>query len=66
MTVTNDGMARTAHDPHHDGCNEWGWDGRDLYHRTIGHKKWVKTRRVHPTPARIAVLHQLMKIEAQP
>ena len=54
-------VIRTVRDPHHNGYNEWGWDGRELYHKAVGVNRWVKVKRIHPTPARIATLNELMK-----
>ncbi|MGS2945103.1 hypothetical protein AB1A47_04415 [Enterobacter hormaechei] len=52
----------TAKDPHHDGCMLWGWDGKDLFTKLDSPvvKRWQKVKRIHPTPARIAVLNSLM------
>lgn len=53
---------KVARDPHYGGtASEWGWDGHDLHHRAVGTSRWVKVRRVHPTPARIETLYKLMK-----
>lgn len=53
-------MPRTARDPHHNGCNEWGWDGYDLWHRMRHQRYWTQVKRIHPTPKRVAVLAALM------
>lgn len=53
-------MPRTARDPHHNGCAEWGWDGKDLWHRQNGSRWWTRVNRIHPTPKRVAMLTALM------
>lgn len=57
---TDKDMPRTARDPHHNGCNEWGWDGQWLWHRMRGQRYWTKVNRIHPTPARVQMLAELM------
>lgn len=57
---TDKDMPRTARDPHHNGCNEWGWDGQYLWHRMVNQRYWTKVNRIHPTPARVQMLAELM------
>lgn len=51
---------KTAKDPHHNGFNTWGWDGTTLFIKNECQSKWTKVKRIHPTPARVAVLNKLM------
>lgn len=53
----------TCRDPHHDGFWTWLWDGQNLYIRSAMQFKWTKVKKLHPTPARIAMLNKLMNGE---
>jgi len=57
---------RIAIDPHHEGSCEWRWDGVKLWHKARGVSKWIEVKRIHPTPQRIAVLHELINAKEQP
>lgn len=48
-------------DPHHGGDNQWRWNNGQLEHLAVGTSKWVKTRRVHPTPKRILALAKALE-----
>ncbi len=59
-----DAELKTADDPHHGSINEWGFDGKELWHRyKAGHpQRWNKVRRVSFTIKRIAVIANLIAL----
>lgn len=57
---------REALDPHHDGAMTWGWDGNTLWIRSSGGKTWTPVSKVSVTPARIAMLYNLIQPRKAP
>jgi hypothetical protein len=56
--------ANIVTDPHHDGFLQWAWVNGKLYSRRCNTKyipgKWEVVKRVHITPARVAILNKLI------
>ena len=55
-------MLNTVDDCHHDGINEWGYNGFNLYHRfkSYPRPKWNLVKKVSFTPQRILLLAKLI------
>jgi len=58
--TTTKPMLRTARDPHHNGCAEWGYDGYEFWQRQFGSKQWIRVKRSHLTVKRVQTLYQLI------
>ena len=54
-------VSKVIKDPHHGGFSEWCvFDGR-FYTRSETQTNWVEVKKIHPTPARIMVLAELLR-----
>lgn len=53
-------MIATAPDPHHNGRQEFGWDGYDFWKREPHVWGWQRMKRMKVTRARIEALASLL------